>query len=1345
MLNPRPSSSSSTTSSSDPSSENRGGIFDTNGITSSSLREYIALAAEASALNKDSTLDKADAFNSGAAIVGSKVAWSLAKSGKGKQKSDGRKRATSYPHSEVILTDCTNSQSSFASSATSTRVEKKKIVTGTIGTGKVSRAGTGFRAKKENELSSFASVNVLSVSLASLLENVQIDSGEGEEGLAAPSVSSIAAVAAMASAGTVKVDREREAEKLRHERRRNVNLGVSRSAGETARGSSALKETIDDSLSLSRLTVFTRGMRSLGAKHTINSVSESVRAMSVNSGLQVDSHSTGSDNSSGGTSGGQKKGMGQGQGQRQKQIHSTTRVEKSHRHTGSSTALSGPPISRFGAHSDQIWGQRTGAGAKQLRNVHALTSPSTSSAPSAVSRTRTDSDSDSLETRAKAAFAYDPWAHTHISGAESGNNTISNAQFAMSLIYSLGSMGMLWDELDFSAQAVLCAAVVGGVVSETNEQKDTPPDSSSSRNQKSWSSKHSTRGITEQAVVNTLHGFAAMDAKWRDLRPDLQHALLSALLRVSDSLGEQGVSVTVLSLAKLDVCWGEDLPEPVKEALRKAITRQSHLGEHALSSLLYGLSKLGRNWDDLHPMVQRALKEAIVVCHVGASCTPRGVANSLYGLAQMGCQWTALSTSVRLALKKEVVNVANHSSETQLVNIIWALSKMGVVWNELSEVTRSTLLEALSRRIATMNEQHVSTALFALAGMGVEWLQLPQATRDLLLKVVLVVLDPGKVGLGAGGPLLSPSKGALGAHSKTKYAGSKSAVADTGETGETEIYGSKGRERYVAGAKPLWRSLRPSASSVLGLADASTEATLPSLLPLDTDLVDRETWRRRSADTLSVPRNVLFQSVEREAVWSHCQGFSITLISLGKLGATWSSLPDEVNAATREGLRRCAPDMEARQLSNTIFALGKIGWRWDGVGERARKALLGAVIHPRHITEGMPSKYGVGVDTGISCNDVANIFNGFGVMGVTWTSLPPAVRDILLFGISRVVRRGQPGEVGAVLYGMALMECQWIHVLSARLRFELMSGLVRTAHSPMLSPAVAAKIMYSLSLLVFDLQDPKAHDQLTAVHIALLDAISKIGIGRFCDVEREQILIYIAVLRSLPPGLCSSVGALEEASTQKCILRLTKEVGQEPHRSKLQDSVVSALAVALRARNDDLTVANEYSAFGGAFPVDAMVFDGEDLEHPVAFVEVDGPHHYNQAGSLRRKDKMKETLYRRKHPEATFTRVNFNQVESLGSRRLAFEVANLITIANHHTENESANFAFRRTERELGALLASYSGIGRVGKSKNKGSIHRDSDSKSGHTNGGNGIEFFSPKRPMSLFALIADTEEDNS
>lgn len=60
---------------------------------------------------------------------------------------------------------------------------------------------------------------------------------------------------------------------------------------------------------------------------------------------------------------------------------------------------------------------------------------------------------------------------------------------------------------------------------------------------------------------------------------------------------------------------------------------------------------------------------------------------------------------------------------------------------------------------------------------------------------------------------------------------------------------------------------------------------------------------------------------------------------------------------------------------------------------------------------------------------------------------------------------------------------------------------------------------------------------------------------------------------------------------------------------------------------------------------------------PVAFVEVDGPQHYQNDGSLKRKDIMKEALYRGKYPQALFTRVRYDQVDRLGSSYVGTHVA----------------------------------------------------------------------------------------
>jgi hypothetical protein len=137
--------------------------------------------------------------------------------------------------------------------------------------------------------------------------------------------------------------------------------------------------------------------------------------------------------------------------------------------------------------------------------------------------------------------------------------------------------------------------------------------------------------MSEKDVCQSLQGLARMGLRWGDLRSAARAAALSALLRVSEELGEVGIAQVILSLARLDVCWQSDLPDALKASLRSAIARQARMGEHALSSLLYGLGKLSRKWYDLHPDVRQTLKAAIVVCHVNNKLTPQGVTNSLYG------------------------------------------------------------------------------------------------------------------------------------------------------------------------------------------------------------------------------------------------------------------------------------------------------------------------------------------------------------------------------------------------------------------------------------------------------------------------------------------------------------------------------------------------------------------------------------------------------------------------------------------------------------------------------------------------------------------------------------------
>ena len=792
------------------------------------------------------------------------------------------------------------------------------------------------------------------------------------------------------------------------------------------------------------------------------------------------------------------------------------------------------------------------------------------------------------------------------------------------LVYSLGKMGASWAQLGDETRSTLSDSLV-----------QTLP------------------LMGEMGVVNCLHGLTGLDAKWKELRSDVQTAFQTALERVSPEMGEQGVSVTILSLAKLDVVWTDDLHEDVKKALKVATARQSHIGEHALSSLLYGLGKLGRTWSGIATDVRQTLKEAIVLCHLNDRCTPQGVANSLHGLAQMQAGWGDFSSSVKLALFAESTKAVPSATETQLSNILGSLGKMGLQWEALPDQLKVRVINALTVKAATFNEWHLSTLLFSLGSMGLSWKNLPTGLRNAFIASLLRVNTV-----------------------RDKLTNSQNPAAE-------------GVMKYKKNWEPK---------------DVDLDDYDELLTVVDYIIRKEDTGAKRIRDNDDTGR-ILKSSAEKEKqLQLNAQGVSMTVVGMSRLAATYGLLSDSVIHSISMSLRGALSSMNCAQVAASVSGLSKAQWRWDALSSELKEDLHAA------ITRTAPKATSL---------DMALLMNGLGTMGARWVALPADTRTSLQVGIKRTAMRGVADEVAGVTFGLALMEVS-LSTLPYDTKLSLKNGILRVCgvetedrlnpsassavsqaasralksdsadvarptssidgqifdfswlmtatdtkirvnkghphphvdQLPMqqMSPQALANLMYAISLMIFE-ESAEVHEELTQVHIALLDSISLIGVGsgQFSEAEKEQILIYISTVQTLTP-LGRSV-----KSRPRCILRADKPFTKP---SKLQQSVVSALTSALRNKSSDFEVEDEYSAFSGAFPVDATIFEGDK---PVAFVEVNGPQHYRADGKLRRKDLMKEALYRGKYPDASFTRVRFDQVNRLGSSYVGAQVAQFIS------------------------------------------------------------------------------------
>ena len=138
-------------------------------------------------------------------------------------------------------------------------------------------------------------------------------------------------------------------------------------------------------------------------------------------------------------------------------------------------------------------------------------------------------------------------------------------------------------------------------------------------------------------------------------------------------------------------------------------------------------------------------------------------------------------------------------------------------------------------------------------------------------------------------------------------------------------------------------------------------------------------------------------------------------------------------------------------------------------------------------------------------------------------------------------------------------------------------------------------------------------------------------------------------------------------------------------QSRVTQGLIDALAAAAaEAPGSVVQVAAEVSQFGGVFPVDAGIINSPTGEF-IALIEVDGPHHYRPCdGRLRRKDRLKEAMYRKALPDCIFHRVRWDDANKVGSDIVGEELANLV-LSNARSRDSGGGIStlFRSMSRNV--------------------------------------------------------------
>jgi len=168
------------------------------------------------------------------------------------------------------------------------------------------------------------------------------------------------------------------------------------------------------------------------------------------------------------------------------------------------------------------------------------------------------------------------------------------------------------------------------------------------------------------------------------------------------------------------------------------------------------------------------------------------------------------------------------------------------------------------------------------------------------------------------------------------------------------------------------------------------------------------------------------------------------------------------------------------------------------------------------------------------------------------------------------------------------------------------------------------------------------------IHEILIRLFQQTSSELFEKENFDQFAIYFELMRAVPKGT-------------KLVMDI---LGYEPRTSgpsatipsKLHATTSNSMLTHLLNHSIDFDIFNEFSGLHGVFPIDTAVYYKNEL---VALVEIDGEYHY-KSQQLRRKDRLKDFLYRHHYKNIPLYRMKYDQINIIGTSKAGQALADWI-------------------------------------------------------------------------------------
>lgn len=653
---------------------------------------------------------------------------------------------------------------------------------------------------------------------------------------------------------------------------------------------------------------------------------------------------------------------------------------------------------------------------------------------------------------------------------------------------------------------------------------------------------------------------------------------------------------------------------------------------------------------------------------VAAYLSPHDVSILLVSLARFGMSWQAVVTSLG-ALVTKVEETSPAMSSKSLGDTVWGLGALGATWPKLKSPLRSAILLSLEKESANFANYQLPSVLWGLAKMGVKWSALPVKAQSGLIKV-----------LQEGNPkTLTPQQASKIIWSLGSLGVSIRQLADP----FLDIY---------------LGSVNTLKKSKMGFALTSSQ-TLSGLAKLGVR------WDKLG----SAHRYIVRDQLLRVCQGSNDQGVANALWAVGSIGMPLDQQPLEYTSVVMASLLRAANSCSAWELTNIIWALSKMNVRWDTLSE---EVLRGIIVAAERLGEA----------DAFNPIDVAVLLWGFGELDAPFDSMH---RTGFVESLYRSIMQNLPdmkaSEVAKLMWGLSSTGLSWDN-LPVGLHWQINAALRR--EGPSMTPHDLANCAYAVALMGFDTQN-SADPAFRGVHEVLMKTILRAKKveedsgdqtdddffrffsfwdakeGEFDSIasveEKEQLKIflnYLDVMKFEVSGrekipFSFLAGAAPAVSSPWPFADSSHSMPDNEGTtttSQLQARALRGLTEALQQDGEaegKFRVLSESSSFYGVFPVDAAIYYESEL---MFILEIDGPQHYRFDGQLRRKDKLKECMYQRKHPDCVMRRIRWDEVGKLEYQIIGNEIITHSVMATKSINPVSK--AFKSFERSVSEFFS---------------------------------------------------------